>query len=75
MVGKLKQSQLTSIFAKIERLKLPDAEYDAMLKREREERIERIMADAKTRMADARSAKANTDRSLRNNKSSPFILS
>jgi hypothetical protein len=74
MAGKLKQSQLSSTFSKIERLKLPDAEYEAMLKREREEKMERIIADVKARMAGGRSAKADTDRSLGNNESNPLIL-
>jgi hypothetical protein len=46
MTGKLERSHLSSIFSKIERLKLPDEEYEAMLKREREEIIERLIADA-----------------------------
>ena len=75
MTGKLNQSQLNSIFSKIEGLKLPDDEYEAMKKRELEENIERIIADTKARMADERSARANTDRSLGNSKSSPVILS
>jgi hypothetical protein len=74
MTGKLKRRQVRSIFSKIERLKLPDDEYDALVKKEQQERHDRMMADAKAKMAEGRNPKAKTDRSIGYTKRSPFIL-
>jgi hypothetical protein len=42
MLHKLKKSQLRSIFLRIEKLKLPDNEYDALVKKEWQEKLEQI---------------------------------
>jgi len=75
MTRKLRRGRLSSTFSKIERLRLPDGEYDALVKKEWQEKVEQMIADAKAKKGEARIATAKFDRSLGNDKSSPLIVS
>jgi hypothetical protein len=75
MSHKLKKGQLRPIFSRMERLKLPDNEYDALVKKEWQEKLEKIKAEAEAKKAEARNAKAKTKNSAGAIKSNPLIVS
>jgi len=75
MTHKLKKGLVKLIFLRImERLKLPDDEYDALVRKERQEKLEQIKAEAEAKKAEARNAKAKTKYSAGENKSNPLIV-
>ena len=58
----------------MERLKLLDGEYDALVRKEWQEKLEQIKAEAEAKKAEARNAKAKTKCSPGGNKSNPLIV-
>jgi len=59
----------------MERLKLLDDEYDALVRKEWQEKLEQIKAEAEAKKAEARNAKAKTKYSAGENKSNLLIVS
>jgi hypothetical protein len=75
LTHKLKKSQLRLIFSKMEKLKLSDDEYDVLVKKEWQEKLERIKVEAEAKKAEVKNSKMKTKRSAGANKSNPLIVS